>query len=68
MSASSNNGRQRTSAERVSQSFEGFNVYAQRAQKEGNENADVDALLAVAFEISQLRFHLRQVFDRKEVT
>lgn len=53
----------------IRHSFEGFNLYAQRAQERGNDNADVDAMLAVAFEISQLRYHLRQVFDnRKEVT
>lgn len=43
--------------ERISNSFERFNPYAQKAL-EGDDDADVYAQLAIAFEVSQLRYQL----------
>lgn len=43
--------------EKISNSFERFNPYAQRAL-ELDDDADVHAMLAIAFEVSQLRYQL----------
>jgi uncharacterized MAPEG superfamily protein len=45
------------STEKISNTFERFNAYAVEALK-GGDDADVYASLAVAFEISQLRYFL----------
>jgi hypothetical protein len=45
---------------KIRQNFEGFNPYAGKAM-ELDDNADVYATLAIAFELSQLRYMLSQV-------
>lgn len=50
------------SAEAIRNNFESFNMYAVAAQDPNNEDRDIDASLAVAFELSQLRFQLRKMF------
>jgi hypothetical protein len=51
-----------TDTEVIRANFESFNTYAERAQDPQNDDADIDANLAVAFELSQLRFQLRRMF------
>lgn len=46
-----------TDANKIADSFRRFNTYAQAAEQFG-ENADILAMLAIAFEISQLRYQL----------
>jgi hypothetical protein len=45
----------------IRKNFESFNTYAVSAQDTSNEDRDIDANLAVAFELSQLRFQLRRM-------
>lgn len=47
---------------KIKRSFEGFNPYVPTAL-EGGDNADVFAILALAFEFSQLRYQLSKVLD-----
>lgn len=51
-----------SAAHAIRDNFESFNMYAVSAQDENNEDRDIDASLAVAFELSQLRFQLRRMF------
>lgn len=52
---------------RLTRDFTRFNMYADKALAL-DENAEVYAALAVAFEISQLRFQLRRFLAVNEVT
>lgn len=49
----------------ISNRFERFNPYAQVALSD-DDDRDVYAMLAVAFEVSQLRYQLTRRFDNKQ--
>lgn len=48
----------------ISDNFERFNPYAREALQ-GGDDADVYGMLAVAFEVSQLRFQLTKRLDNR---
>lgn len=59
MTVKSASGSSEASRSHLAQNFEGFNWYAGKAMQL-DEDAEIYANLAVAFEISQLRYQLSQ--------